>query len=204
MKKFLSAVFLSAVFFGGALFCQTRGSRTSAFGFLYGAAGTGGAFYGSKEVNDRNTALNEDDFSRIVLALSGGAALILARPLYATLAVDSILDFHSGGTKYVNYLDFSAALGIRAYPAYASALAGFFVSVEYCTGVRNDVIRLEKEEYTSSTAWGNGFRFGAAYDFSHLTRGIAPVVGAAWKHIPRGNETNDDYITVYVSLGFKI
>ncbi|GMO43659.1 MAG: hypothetical protein Pg6C_05440 [Treponemataceae bacterium] len=113
-----------------------------------------------------------------MLAVSGVVAFILAKPLYVTL-------------------------GIRIYPAYATTLAGFFMPVEYCAGIRNDVIRLEYKDDASSTAWGNGFRFGAAYDFSQLTRGIAPIAGAAWK-LPRGRDTSDNYLTVYISLGFII
>jgi hypothetical protein len=181
------------------MFCRSAGSP---IGFLYGSVGTGGVLYGSEKIKERDAALKNGDFTRIVLALSGGAALILAEPLYATFALDSVLDFHSGGGNYAHYLDFSTALGIRAYPAYASTLAGFFVSAEYCLGARSDIVKLENDG-NSSTPWGNGFRLGAAYDFSHLTRGIAPVVGAAWKRIPRGDNTADNYLTVYVSLGFK-
>jgi hypothetical protein len=169
-------------------------------GFFYGSAGSGGAFYGSSAVTDRNTALTGDNFSHIVLAVSGGGALILAEPLYFTLGVDSVLDFYMGGTKYANNLDFSLDSGIRVYPG----LAGFAFSVEYCLGSRTDIIKLEKAgDGSKTTPWGNGFRFAAEYDFTYQTNGFAPTVGAAWKHMPRGGETSDDYITVFFKLGFR-
>jgi hypothetical protein len=174
--------------------------RTIGYGFLYGAVGSGGVFYGDTAINDRNDTLRDESFSHIVLALSGGAALILAEPFYLTLGADSVLDFNTSGTKYANYADFSLAAGIRVYPG----LGGLFVSVEYCSGSRSSFIRLEKDgDGTVTTPWGNGFRLGAAYDFTHRTNGIAPIIGAAWKHMPRGNNTNDDYLTVYVSMGFR-
>jgi hypothetical protein len=150
-------------------------------------------------MNDQIAALNDADFTRVILALSGGGALILAQPLYVTLGVDSILDFNTGGAKHANFLDCSFAMGIRVYPG----LAGFFASVEYCVGSRTNDIRLENTNYTSSTSWGNGFRLSAAYDFTYRTGGIAPIIGAAWKHIPRGGGVNDDYLTVYISLGYR-
>ena len=182
------------------LLCAAAPSFSAGFpGFFYGSAGTGGAFYGDKAMTQQISALTDADFARVILALSGGGAFILAQPLYVTLGVDSILDFNTGGTKYANYLDCSFALGIRVYPG----LAGFFASVEYCAGARTNIVNLDDVDETFSTPWGNGFRLSAAYDFTYRTGGIAPIIGAAWKHIPRGGAANDDYLTVYISLGYR-
>jgi hypothetical protein len=179
------------------LFAAEAGSEK---GFFYGAVGTGGVFYGSQAVTDRNTKLSNDHYSHIVLALSGGAALILAQPIYFTLGVDSILDFHTGGTKYAHSFDFSVNTGIRVYPK----LAGFAFGIEYCLGSRTDIILLEENnDGRFTTPWGNGFRFAAEYDFTYQTRALAPIVGAAWKHMPRGDGNNDDYLSVYFKLGFR-
>jgi hypothetical protein len=188
-------VMCAAFMYAVPIFGQTR---NTGYGFVYGSLGTGAALYGNSNVNKRNDVMRDEGFSHIILSLSGGAAFILADPLYLTLGADSVLDFNAHGAEYANYLDFSLTGGIRIYPG----LAGLLFSTEYCVGNRSDAVQF-KGTKNDSTPWGNGFKFAAAYDFSYRTNGFAPIVGASWKHMPRGGKTYDDYLSLYLSLGFR-
>ena len=166
-------------------------------GFEFGI-GSGYVFYGSDSVRDRNKLLS--DPNQVLLNVNTGALYRIAPQVYFCFGFDSMLDMRWSGSNHINLVDYAGLMGFHIYPG----LAGLVGSVEYALGRRTDFISTNDgdDEAIHSTQWGNGFRFGLAYDFAYNGVGFAPVIGASWRHMPRGG-SSDDIIAVYIRLATK-
>ncbi|MDY4708275.1 MAG: hypothetical protein SO390_07935, partial [Candidatus Treponema excrementipullorum] len=70
-------------------------------------------------------------------------------------------------------------------------------------GRRNDFIDMVSiGKLQPATQWGNGFRFLLEYDFFYNNKGVSPVVGAAWRHVPRGG-FSDNALSVYLKFLYR-
>ena len=189
MKK-RACLFLLLVFGSVSLFAAT-------IGYEFGI-GSGYVFYGSEGTRDRNKLLS--DSNQVLLNVNTGALYRIAPQVYFCFGVDSMLDMRWSGGEHIHLIDYAALAGFHIYPGFA----GLVGTVEYAFGRRTDVITLDNadDEESHSTAWGNGFRFSLAYDFSHNGVGWAPVIGASWRHMPRG-DSNDDIIAVFLRFARK-
>lgn len=162
-------------------------------GFEFGV-GSGYVHYGDKETRDRNSDLGGN---QIVLTADARILFpVVQEKLYLTFGGDSTFDGRWNGGEHIFLVDYSFLLGFRAYPIW-----GFVCSVDYALGRRTDFIDIDDyDDDVDSTEWGNGFRFGLGYDFSFHTKGFAPMLGAAWKSMPRGG-SRDNLITVFLKFG---
>ena len=169
----------------------------SAFGWEFGI-GSGYVHYGDSDVRSRNRMIS--DSNQVLLHLSTGTLIQIAPQLFFCLGVDSMTDFRWKGSDHINMVDYAGVMGFHFYPG----LAGLLFDAEYALGRRTDIVALNNadDDEIHSTRWGNGFKFGVAYDFSHAGLGLAPVVGASWRHMPRG-DSSDDIIAVFLRLAVR-
>lgn len=185
---------LSALF----LLCVAMVSAAGV-GFEFGI-GSGYVFYGNDGVRDRNKLLS--DANQVLLCMNTGALYRIAPHVYFCAGVDSMLDLRWSGGDHINLVDYAGLIGFHIYPG-RSGLVG---TVEYALGRRSDFISVDggtKLDDVYHTGWGNGFKFGLAYDFARTGLGFAPVIGASWRHMPRGDDSNDDIIAVFFKIAGK-
>ncbi len=156
--------------------------------------GSGYVFYGDDELSD---ALDSFDQSgQIILCGNFGFSFPLAEPVDFVMGADSIIDGRWKGSNHVFLWDYAAVAGFDVYPGFG----GLSCSVQYCFGRRTDFMSLTDDEHINSTKWGNGFAFGIGYDFCYGRKGMAPVVSASWRHMPRGNSCSDDILELKLKI----
>ncbi len=166
-------------------------------GFEFGI-GSGYNFYGSDSVRKRNEAVS--DGNQIIFGASTGMLYKLDSMVYLCLGLDSLLDYRWDGGNHISLFDYAGTLGFHIYPG----LAGLECSVDYAFGRRSDYVSINEgtDDYTSHTDWGNGFKFGLAYNFAYNTNGFAPVLGAYWRHMPRGG-SSDNILFLFIRIDTK-
>ncbi|MCR5724277.1 MAG: hypothetical protein K6G80_04230 [Treponema sp.] len=157
--------------------------------------GSGYVHYGDSAVRARNKQLT--DSNQVLLHVTAGTLFKLAPQIYFCLGFDTMTDFRWKGSDHINMVDYAGLMGFHLYPG----LAGLMFSTEYALGRRTDFVSLDNadDESIHSTQWGNGFKFALAYDFSWDAEGFAPVIGASWRHMPRGG-SSDDIIAVFIRI----
>ncbi len=172
-------------------------SLSATVGWEFGV-GSGYMYYGSSETRARNRQIS--DANQILLHANAGTLFKLAPALYFCFGVDTMTDFRWKGSDHVNSLDYAAVMGFHLYPG----LSGLMFSTEYALGRRTDFVSINNadDETIHSTQWGNGFKFALAYDFAKEGVGLAPAVGASWRHMPRGG-SSDEIIAVFIRLSEK-
>jgi len=155
-------------------------------------------FYGNSGVNDCNKEV--EDQSRIIVG--GLAAINLNVSDMTTFFLDSdvLTDFiwHSG--EHSNHIAYDFGLGIKIYPN----IAGFGMGLSYVLGARSDFVDTEKTaKFSDTSAWGNGFKLLAEYNFAHDGKSKhLPTLGMFWKCMPRGNNDFDNMLCAYAALNF--
>ncbi|MDE5898423.1 MAG: hypothetical protein K2H09_04070, partial [Treponemataceae bacterium] len=151
---------LSAVLFVSALAASACAAAPKRFGFDAGIS-TGIPIYGGGDVEAADSAVNGGSVNRIVIGGNAGATLRLGAPLKLLAGADLLCDFVWSGGDHSNHLDYAFFGGVKIYPG----IRGLAFSIAYALGRRTDFIDNETESATRSTAWGNGFRLSAEYDF---------------------------------------
>lgn len=191
MKKLCivcAALLLSSV----SLFAAERRPVGYEFGI-----GSGFIFYGSDDVRDENSSF--DASNQIILATNASALFPLADSVFFAAGADSTFDFRWRGGDHLNRWDYAGLVGFRVYPG----LAGLICSVEYALGRRTDFTNFDdKDEVVDSTSWGNGFKLGVSYDFTGGNGTFAPILGASWRHMPRGGYS-DDALVIFFKVSGK-
>lgn len=191
MKK----LFIFIAVLACTIFPMSAASRKNV-GFEFGI-GSGFVFYGSQKVRDANSSF--DASNQIILAADAVVLVPLADSVFFAAGADSTFDFRWKGGDHLNRIDYAGIIGFRIYPG----LAGLLVSVDYALGRRTDFISFnDNDENIENTSWGNGFKFGVAYDFSGVTGHYAPVIGFSWRHMPRGGYS-DNALVVSLKLSCK-
>ena len=157
--------------------------------------GSGYVFYGSSTTKDRNSALGSSN--QLILTTDARILFPIEKNMYLSLGGDSTFDGRWKGGDHIFLVDYSFLFGFRMYPG----LAGLVLSVDYALGRRTDFLSFgDYDDEVKNTKWGNGFRFGAGYDFSVHTSGYAPTLGFALKSMPRGG-SRDNLLTVFLKFG---
>lgn len=159
--------------------------------------GTSALFYGDPAVSELNESLKKQDYKSLVLTGEYGGRFQLDDKI--DFVMSGYLTFDSLGkdTSSILRLDYGLTGGVRLRPG----LGGLALGCEYCTGQRADINHLnEGKAQSTTTQWGNGYRFRFEYDFSALFSGIAPVLGVSWKSVPRGNNARDGNLAFYFRL----
>ena len=168
--------------------------HTYAFGGMEFGIGSGYVFYGNSETRDRNSKL--DSPGQFVVNTSVGYHFPLAEPVRLYLGAEGMFDLRWDGGKHIHMFDYAGLLGFQIYPG----LAGLMISIDYALGRRTDYVDLTgNDAYWESTQWGNGFKIGIQYDFLHGHFKFSPVVGAAWRRMPRGDGA-DNILSVFLKL----
>ncbi len=190
MKHVVAAVLISFCIAAG---CFAK-ENTNPVGVQF-SIGSGYTFYGDRGMKDLVSDMNSDDFSRIILGGDAGIFGVLTDNVHLIGGCDLMTDLFWKGGQHCYIFDYSFLAGLRVYPG----LGGFSFSVLYALGRRSAVIDLDyRKSETVHSSWGNGFKLALEYDMKYGQTGIAPVFGAAWKHMPRGNDNADNTVSVYL------
>lgn len=157
------------------------------------ALGTAAVSYGDSETDSAVEYLSDNDYARLIFSGELGYSFKLDEMIRFIVGGNLVYDSFWKKSQSVFYLDYAVFGGVRVYPG----LGGLNFGLEYNTGRRSNFYKLEDISVdSSSTNWGNGFRFVTEYDFSVNTSGYAPVVGFSYRRMPRGGFA-DNFFTFY-------
>lgn len=194
MKKNISV--FTVIF---ALFFIFFAEEVYSAGFEMGI-GSGYVFYGDSETKDLVSAMNSENFNRFIIGGEAGFFIPLTDILVFTADSEIMSDLFWKGSRHCYFLDYAFNGGIKMYPG----LKGLAFSVAYTLGRRTSFIKMyNQDSIISSTSWGNGFKFAVDYDIKYGKDGICPVIGAYWRHVPRGNSFSDNTLSIYLKLFFR-
>lgn len=162
---------------------------------------TGIPIYNSKEIVDADNSISQPN--KAVFGSDFYINLNIAKEASFFFGVDFLSDLSWNKKKYSDHFHFSFPLGIKIYPN----LGGFNLGLSYVPGFRYDFIKTTAKdtgvEINHTSAWGNGFKFSAEYDFSQKGKQkYYPSVGIAWSHMPRGDNCYDNLILFYINSNF--
>ncbi len=139
-----------------------------------------------------------DEFHRVVLEMDATAEFVIHPAIRVAAGSILLTDFKFKDGQHYNSLDYNFYTGLRVYPG----LGGLRLGVDYNLGRRTDFIDMELVDDILSTSWGNGFRFLLEYDFKSGGKGLAPIIGGSWRHVPRGG-SSDHILSIYFKLLYR-
>ena len=173
--------------------CIGMAFADSAFDFTW-AFGSSANIYGDSAFEARYDALKARGNKNIVLSGELGLRMMFSENLGITANVLINLDMLTF-SDFNLFFDYGISSGVRVY----TGLGGLNLGIEYVTGRRTDFVH---DASTSSSAWGNGFRFMLEYEFQNLIKTFSPSLGIAWRRMPRGNNAADNILTFYIRAPF--
>lgn len=184
MKKYIG-IFL-ALFISFSAF-----SYSPSFSF---ALGSGFGFYGdtpAKERKEDNNLANQ-----LNLYFDANFNLFAGNYIFFNFGVDSFCSWVWDGAYSHNIADVGFNAGINFYPG----LYGLILGIDYSLCNRTDYIDIKAGKWQRNSDWGSGFKISAEYDFFYSKRGFSPVLGTAWRFMPRGDGIYDNFLLFYVRL----
>lgn len=191
MKKL--AVFILAA----TLACSALSAKE---GLFSGSAGlsSGLPVYGSNSVVSTGSEI--DKGNRVILGSTVALNLNVLKQITFYLGNDLVWDITWNASDKSSKLHVSFPLGIKVYPG----IGGLNVGLAYTLGFRADNIKNSTiGTYNDITAWGNGFKFQVEYNFAHEGKSkYFPSIGTYWNLMPRGNNSYDNLIVLYISANF--
>ena len=151
-------------------------------------------FYGSSYVNDCNKEM--DNPNRIIVGTLASANFNVSDNATFFLGSDLLCDFIWKGSDHSNHLSYDFSIGIKIFPN----LAGFCAGLAYVLGARTDYVETkEVANFHDTSAWGNGIKLLAEYNFAHDGKSkYYPTLGLFWKILPRGSNTYDNMLCAYI------
>ncbi len=197
MKKIFASLFLLIVMsiFSFGAFAENTKFFGGDFGFSTGIPVYGG-----------NT--DSPYKNRVIVGLTGDISLNLGNPLKFLFGYDFLSDINWDGSQHKNHLDYAGWFGIKVYPGFG----GLNASLAYALGARTDFISEryidsegteKKHSEVETSAWGNGFRLGAEYDFHQGSKyRMLPALGFYYRMMPRGSNNYDNIFAFYVNMAF--
>ena len=188
MKKILFLIL--SIFVSSVIFAQEK-----FLGFDF-ALVTGLPFYGSSEIRNFNSNVSSNP-NRIVIGSKADLTFKLIQQLKLVFGSSCLADFNWNGADYSNHFDYDFFFGVKIYPN----LAGFNFGLGYLLGERIDFVNTSVDEKQNLfSAWGNGFKFLAEYNFAHdgFSKYL-PTIGCSWTYMPRGNYEKDNLLTFYLA-----
>lgn len=191
MKKTLSIVLTIFLSF----FSLSANERL--FSFSAGLS-SGLPVYGANSVISTGSEIAKGN--RIILGTIFSANINPINQVSFYLGYDTLWDFTWNASEKSSKLHTSIPLGIKIYPG----LGGLNLGLAYTLGLRFDNIRTDLSgEYNNKTPWGNGFKFQIEYNFAHEgSSRYLPSIGGYWNLMPRGNDSYDNLIALYISANF--
>jgi len=153
--------------------------------------GNGSATTCNKDLSGKNQAIIGSVIS-LNLNLTDQFTLFLGN--------DILFDLNWTPSEYVHKIHISIPLGIKIYPG----LGGFNVGLAYTIGFRQDLSSTKEfSERKEASAWGNGIKVLAEYNFAHEGKSrYYPTIGGYWTFMPRGNNSFDNLLAIYIAANF--
>ena len=191
MKKFLSILIISLIA------CSALAATERLFSFSAGLS-SGVPFYGADSVVSTGSEIEKGN--RVII---GTLASINVNPIKQVsfyLGNDTLWDITWNASEKSSKLHVSFPLGIKIYPG----LGGLNVGLAYTLGFRADNIKVDEAgEFNETSPWGNGFKFQLEYNFAHEgSSRYYPSIGGYWNLMPRGYDSYDNLIVLYISANF--
>jgi len=190
MKKYLLFIFI-------LLFaCTALSAKDRLVSFSAGLS-SGVPIYSSGSVASTGTEIS--GANRIILGLNTYVNINPIKQVSFYLGNDTLWDLTWNSSEHSHKTHVSFPLGIKVYPG----LGGLNVGLAYTLGFRADAIKTDEVEYNGVSSWGNGFKFQVEYNFAHEGGSqYYPSVGGYWNLMPRGNDSYDNLIVLYVAANF--
>ena len=191
MKKKLSFCFLILITL------SALSAKEKLFSISAGLS-SGFPVYGTNSVISTGSEIEKGN--RVILGSTVSFNLNILKQVGFYLGNDTLWDITWNSQDTSSKLHVSFPLGIKVYPG----LGGLNVGLAYTFGFRADNINVrEIGEYNQTTPWGNGFKIQVEYNFSHDGKSqYYPSIGAYWNLMPRGNDSYDNLIVLYVAANF--
>ena len=185
------------IILASVIFANTAFAYQNFFGFSAGLM-SGIPFYGSSSVNDCNKDM--DTPNRIIVGTLAAANFNVSDNATFFLGSDLLCDFIWKGSEHSNHLNYDFSLGIKIFPN----LAVFCTGLAYVLGARTDYVETDEiSAFNETSAWGNGIKILAEYNFAHDGKSkYYPTLGMFWKILPRGNNTYDNMLCAYIMANF--
>ena len=191
MKK-IPALLLTALLLGSSLFAKE--------GLLSFSAGisSGLPVYGANSVLSTGTEIPNGN--RMIIGGLSSVNLNILPQISFYLGNDLLWDITWNSAEKSSKLHVSFPLGIKIFPG----IGGLNFGIAYTLGFRVDNIKTSSVgEYNDISSWGNGFKLHVEYDFAHDGKSKHyPSVGTYWNLMPRGNNSWDNLIVLYIAANF--
>ena len=190
MKKIFVLILISLITFT-ALSANER-----LFSFSAGLT-SGVPIYGTNSVASTGSEIEKGN--RVILGSLLSLNLNPLKQVTFYLGNDILWDITWNSSDKSSKLHVSFPLGIKVYPG----LGGLNVGLAYSLGFRADNIKVDDIEINETTPWGNGFKFQVEYNFAHEGGSrYYPSIGGFWNLMPRGNDSYDNLIVLYIAANF--
>lgn len=191
MKK-IPALLLTALLLGSSIFAKE--------GLLSFSAGisSGLPVYGANSVISTGTEIPNGN--RMIIGGLASVNLNILPQISFYLGNDLLWDITWSSAEKSSKLHVSFPLGIKIFPG----VGGLNFGIAYTLGFRVDNIKTSSVgEYNDISSWGNGFKLHVEYDFAHDGKSkYYPSVGTYWNLMPRGNNSWDNLIVLYIAANF--
>ena len=191
MKK-IPALLLAVLLFSSSLFAKE--------GLLSFSAGisSGLPVYGENSVISTGTEIPNGN--RMIIGGLASINLNVLPQISFYLGNDILWDITWSSSEKSSKLHVSFPLGIKIFPG----VGGLNFGIAYTLGFRVDNIKVSSiGEYNAISSWGNGFKLHIEYDFAHDGKSkYYPSIGTYWNLMPRGNNSWDNLIVLYIAANF--
>ena len=191
MKRNISSVIIILLFF-------TSLSASERLFSVSAGLTSGVPIYGTNSVASTGSEIEKG--KRVILGSLLSLNLNPLKQVTFYLGNDILWDITWNANDKSSKLHVSFPLGIKVYPG----LGGLNVGLAYTLGFRADNIKVESiGEYNETSPWGNGFKFQVEYNFAHDGKSrYLPSIGGYWNLMPRGHESYDNLIVLYIAANF--
>lgn len=168
------------------------------------ALSSGFNLHSDGDLAKQNPLFSDSSAARILIGANVDATFCTSDTLQIVAGSDLFCDFHIKDKLYYHTFDYSFFTGIKIFPN----LQGLNFSIAYVLGNRTDFKQFYDEDEQlirgyKNTKWGNGFRLSVEYDFLYDSDSkIIPFAGFYYRHIPRGNNHNDNILSAYIGIRF--
>ena len=191
MKK-IPAVIILCLFLSSSIF-----AKENFLSFTTGLS-SGYPFYGSEKIKDTNNSLQ--DAGRGIFGFFFNLNLNVIEQCTFFVGADLLTDLIIQGGNHSNHLHFGIPFGVKLYPN----LKGFNFGIAYMLGFRADFIDVTgRDSGNEISSWGNGFKLFAEYNFAKTGKSrFLPSVGLSYSLMPRGHNTFDNLLGLYLGVNF--
>ena len=191
MKKYITFAFITFLIFSGLC------AKENLFSVSAGLS-SGVPIYGTNSVASTGSEISKGN--RVILGSTVALNLNLLKQAGFYIGNDTLWDITWNASEKSSKLHVNFPLGIKIYPG----LGGLNFGLAYTLGFRADNISSDEAgEFNGTSPWGNGFKFQVEYNFAHEGKSqYLPSIGGYWNLMPRGYDSYDNLIVLYISANF--